>query len=329
LRSAGYPTHVVALAPPLEGSELSVDVLGGTTLAPHTLRRLRSRIRHADVVIAHGSRTLPAVVLASVGLRRALIYQNIGDPMYWAGSRARRWRVRLQLGRMSGVAALTESSRRTLRDRFGVAEERLSVIRNWRDSDHFRPATVEERERARRQLGLEPAMRVACVIGALSIEKDVGLAIEAALRTPGLTLLVVGDGPERSRLEAVARSQMGARVRFLGGVDDVRPALHASDVLLLTSTSEGVPGVIIEAGLCGLPVVTTRVGFVGDVVVDGMTGVIAESRDVGAISAALETAIRERDEMGARARATCRARYDSEVVAGRWRELIDRVATTV
>lgn len=328
LRSAGYHADIVALAPALEGPELAVEALGPTTLALSTLHRLRKRMRRADVVIAHGSRTMPAVVLASVALRRALVYQNIGDPTYWAASRSRRWRVRLQLSRMSAVAALTEGSMRALRDRFGVAEARLAIIGNWRDAEHFRPATAEQRERARRELDLEPATPVACVIGSLSVEKDVGLAITGALRTPGLTLLVVGDGPERARLEALAGARDGARVKFLGGVSDVRTALYASDVLLLTSTSEGVPGVIIEAGLCGLPVVSTPVGYVADVVVDGETGIVVPDRDPDSISTALAAAVRSGAELGARARARCVERYDSAVVTRQWSDLIERVAQT-
>ena len=92
LRQVGYVADVVALAPAAEGSTLPVDVLGSTTLGPGTLRHLRTRVGRADVVIAHGSRTMPAVVLASAGLGSRLIYQNIGDPGYWAATPARRWR---------------------------------------------------------------------------------------------------------------------------------------------------------------------------------------------------------------------------------------------
>ena len=328
LAAAGYRTDLVALSPAREGPPLAAEVLGRTTLGGGTLLHLRQRIAEADVVIAHGSRTMPAVVLASLGLRRGLVYQNIGDPVYWAGTRSRRWRVRLQLARMSAVAALTEGSRRALRDEFGVADGRLSVIGNWRDAEQFRPATKEDRASARRQLGLDPATPVACVVGALSVEKDVGLAIAATLRTPDVVLLVVGDGPQRAHLEAVVGEHDAGRVRFLGGVRDVRPALHASDVLLLTSTSEGVPGVIIEAGMCGLPVVTVPVGFVADVVRDGETGLVTRDRYPDTIAAALVTAIADGEALGARARAWCLATFDSTVVTQQWVRLIERVART-
>lgn len=326
LRGAGYVAEIVALAQARGGPGLPVDVLGQSTLGPSTLKRLRQRIASADVVIAHGSRTLPAVLLASAGMDRRLIYQNIGDPAYWAATPTRRWRVRVQLARMSAVAALTEQAMVALREDFGVAEQRLSVIRNWRDAVHFRPPTPDERDIARSQLAVEDARAVACVVGALSEEKDVSLAVTAALGVPGLTLLVAGDGPDRGRVEAVARAHGATRVVFLGAVSDVRPILHASDVLVLTSLSEGVPGVVIEAGLCGLPVVTTCVGFVTDVVVHGETGIVVPDRDPKSIAAALSTAIGNRDELGARARARCQARFDSAVVTEQWCDLIERVS---
>ena len=199
------------------------------------------------------------------------------------------------------------------------------MIRNWRDADWFRPPTPQERDAARRHLGIDASERVACVVGALSPEKDVALAIDAARRTPRLRLLVVGDGPERHRLEALAGGGAG-RIDFLGALGDVRPVLHASDALVLTSASEGVPGAVIEAGLCGLPVVTTRVGFVTDVVVDGVTGIVVPDRDPVSVARALSTAMEMRDELGPRARSRCRARFDSRVVTDQWQTLIESVA---
>ena len=109
LSRLGQHSRVVALSPTGAGASLSAEVLGPTTLGPRTLWRLRRQLRHADVAVAHGSRTLPAVGIAGFGLRTPTVYQNIGDPNYWANSPLRRWRVRHLLGRMAGVAALTES----------------------------------------------------------------------------------------------------------------------------------------------------------------------------------------------------------------------------
>ncbi len=115
------------------------------------------------------------------------------------------------------------------------------------------------------------------------------------------------------------------RVDFLGNVPDVRPLLHASDVLLLTSDSEGVPGVLIEAGLCALPVVTREVGYVRDVVSDGVTGLLVDSDVPADFGPALSSAIARNDELGSAARRWCLDRFDTRLVVDEWSNLIARV----
>jgi glycosyltransferase involved in cell wall biosynthesis len=82
---------------------------------------------------------------------------------------------------------------------------------------------------------------------------------------PNSRLIIVGDGPERSNLERAVRidPRLGPRVLFTGSSSSVATILHASDVLMMTSRTEGMPGVAIEAGLCGVPVISTDVGAIG------------------------------------------------------------------
>ena len=326
LAGRGYDTRLVALAR-TTGPELAgVPVLGSSPLGWRTLLRLRSEVRGADVVVAHGSRTLPAVVLAAAGLRRRLIYQNIGDPLFWAGERWRHRRVRFLLGRMSAVAALTEQSAQVLEEHFDVPAGRLLVIRNMRDGHRFHPPTPEGRTAARAALGLEPADRAVAIIGALSPEKRVGLAIEAAARVPGAVLLVAGDGPERPALEQRAAEVPGS-TRFLGSLTDVVPLLHACDVLLMTSESEGVPGVLIEAGLCGVPAVSTDVGFVSDVVEHGRTGLLVRTAGAADLAGCLEEALEDRERLGAEARTRCLERFELDSVVDQWTRLLGPAVT--
>ncbi len=326
LSRLGQQSRVVALSPTGAGASLSAEVLGQSTLGPRTLWRLRQQLRHADVAVAHGSRTLPAVGIAGFGLRTPTVYQNIGDPHYWASSPLRRWRVRHLLARMSGVAALTESLATVLVGDFGVRADRVTVVPNWRDGEHFRPATTDERRAARRQLGLLPDQRVVAMVGALSVEKAVDLAVETVALLPGTQLLVAGDGPERGSLEALAAGTAPGQVRFLGALCDVRPLLRAADTFLLTSRSEGVPGVLIEAGLSGLPAVTTDVGFVRDVVLDGATGWVVPAPEPAALAAALREAERDGEARGRAARQHCLGRFDSRRVTDVWLSLLRTVA---
>lgn len=115
------------------------------------------------------------------------------------------------------------------------------------------------------------------------------------------------------------------QVEFLGRHEDVVPLLWAADAMVLTSSSEGVPGVLIEAGLCGLPVVASDVGFVRDVVVPGETGYVVPPEDVDGFAAALERAVRERLALGGAARRHCVERFDLERVVDEWERLIRAV----
>ncbi len=119
---------------------------------------------------------------------------------------------------------------------------------------------------------------IGCV-GRLSKEKGVGRAIRTLARlksaVPNLELHLVGDGPDRARLQAMTRElQLDARVRFLGWQSDPRPFYQAMDVLLLPSRTEGMPNTVLEAMAMGVPVAATDVGGVGELLDRGRCGVI-------------------------------------------------------
>lgn len=323
--SEDYPGRVVALEPSNGGSTLQVDVLGPSWRSLGTMRQLRSEIRRSSVVVAHGSVTLPAVVLASLGTRVPLIYKNIGDPWYWATSLRRRWQTVVLLRCVDYVAALTESSAEAVSTCWRVPRAKIAVTSGGRDSTRYHPPSEAERNTAREALGLDPETKVLLYLGALSTEKRPELAIATALALPEVTLLMAGDGPMRRELDSLAAGQED-RVRLLGTRPDSVRLLHAADVVLLTSASEGLPGVLIEAGLSGLPCVAADVGFVKDVVVDGRTGVVVRGDSPAAFAEGVQKALRSRGSMGAAAREWCAERFDVGVAQRRWLNLMRRAA---
>src|SRR5262249_6012690 len=106
---------------------------------------------------------------------------------------------------------------------------------------------------------------------------------------------------------------------------DPGPVFHAADVVVLTSRTEGLPAVLVEAGLCGVPVVATDVGFVRDVVVDGHTGVVVPFGDRAAIDTGIRRALEEGDRMGPAARARCEAHFSLATVGDVWNRLLEHM----
>ena len=167
---------------------------------------------------------------------------------------------------------------------------------------------------ARDQLGLPldapVVVYVARLIGIKRPDRLVDTARLLRDAVPGVIVLVVGDGPLAPwMLQEAAR--LGGTIRFAGWRADVETVYAAADLALLTSDNEGTPVSLIEAGLCGLPSVSTRVGSVAEVVLDQKTGLLTE-RAAGPLAAAVSSLLRDeprRHAMGDAARAHTTRRY--------------------
>jgi len=261
LAALGWDVDIAALHLGTDGIALDIPVLGRRRLGPSTVLALRRRARRADVVIAYGSATLPACALALAGTGVPFLYRSISDPVHWLRGPLHRGATRVQYRRAAGVVALWPGAAERLASDLGLDPDRIAVIPNARDPEEFRPPSADERMAARARYGLGEGPVVAFV-GTASIEKRLDLAIDTVARLPDHTLLVAGDGATLAGARRRAADELGHRAVFVGEVDDVRPVLHATDVVLITSDVEGMPGVAIEAALCGVPVVSTPVGAV-------------------------------------------------------------------
>ncbi|MCF2529734.1 glycosyltransferase family 4 protein [Yinghuangia soli] len=337
----------VGNAASIAAARLDLPVLGPGRLHPRTLAMLRYRAGQARVVVAHGSSTLPACAISLMFARTPFIYVNIGDPRHWAASPSRKLRVGAMLRRAAAVASVSTMGRDLLVGRYDLPGEWVRAIPNGRRPEAYPRVDAESRAQARKELGIADDALVVAVVGALGPEKRVDLAVEAFARfaetpAPGHAsdagarhgqlpagerlLLVAGDGTERDQLARIAAERVPGRVRFLGTVDDAARVYRASDALLLTSDSEGVPGVLVEAGLSGIPAVATDVGFVRDVVLDGRTGALAAPGDPGAVAAALRRVLADREALGAAAYEHCTSGYAMPAVVDAWQDLLQAVA---
>lgn len=177
----------------------------------------------------------------------------------------------------------------------------------------------------RRAHSIPAAAPVIGVIGRLAPVKRTRLAVEVfaaiASEFPEARLLIAGDGGERARIEArVAQlaPDVARRVHLLGSLQNVVPVHEAMDVLLSTSSSEGMPVAMIEAAAAGRPVVSTAVGGVPELIQNGITGLLAVDRDaLAAAIAGLLGDTGDRVSMGERARERVQERHSAEALAAR------------
>ena len=153
-------------------------------------------------------------------------------------------------------------------------------------------AAAPTRTEARARLGLDPDTFVVVGLGRLVPIKGFDLLVRAlpavAAQIPSTRVVLVGDGAERGRLDALACALgVGARLDLAGKVFSVTTHLAAADVLAVPSRNEGMGRVMVEAMALRIPVVATAVGGIPDVVVDGECGRLVASEDADAFSAAL------------------------------------------
>jgi glycosyltransferase involved in cell wall biosynthesis len=152
------------------------------------------------------------------------------------------------------------------------------------------------------------------VVGRLSAEKGVDVMIEALGRMAAdgsdASLVLAGDGPERKGLEALAaRTGVTDSVTFLGSVLPIEPFYPLLDLLVIPSRSEGLPNVLLEALRADIPVVSTRVGAVPEVLEGTGAGLMVPPGDASALANAVGTALADRSDNGRAERAAVVRRF--------------------
>ena len=196
----------------------------------------------------------------------------------------------------------------------GVAADRVRTLANGVDLERFDASRTRD---LRAELGLSGPLIAS--VGHLIEGKGHHIAIEALTRLDRASLVIVGDGPDRQKLEQLANSLgIASRVRFLGLVpQDELPGIYGNcDLTVLASAHEGMPNVVLESIACGTPVVATDVGGVREVLTVPEAGCLMRARTAESLAECAESVL----EAGFN-------RQDTRDFAQRfdWRHTVDRL----
>jgi glycosyltransferase involved in cell wall biosynthesis len=301
--------------------------------------QLASVLRRAGVDVVH-AQDFGSFLDAWLGARLAGVARMLvtahgrymaGHPGVLAGlkRRCRHWLERYAFRTGARLVCVSAALRLELAQEIGMPAAQMRVVHNGIQAGAERAESVEP-DAARPGAGgpANSGLRLICV-GRLAAVKNLALLLRALalLRVgcPGATLEIVGDGPERSSLEALAvELRIQAAVQFSGYRSDIAERMADADVFVLSSDSEGIPMAILEAMAAALPVVATRVGGVPDTVQDGVTGLLVDKGDAAALAAALaqlDARPALRHALGAAGQRTVRERFSANAMRDGYLEL--------
>ncbi|HEY3822121.1 MAG TPA: glycosyltransferase family 4 protein [Polyangiaceae bacterium] len=283
------------------------------------LREERADVAHLHTFASQVLGTRAAARSGARILRTEHSTRVYDDPSCWPFSR---W----SLARADAAVAVSAHVRGVALGRAPWAAERMRVVPNGVDVEHFAPRDDAKADAF-----------TFVLVGRLEPRKGVDLAVEALAGVPGARLDILGIGAERATIERKAR-EMGVadRVRFLGYAKDARPLLARAHAALCSSRSEGLGIALLEGMAMGLPVVGFAVGGVPEIVVDGVdgvdgaTGMLCPAGDVAALSRTMREAMgaeARMREMGAAGRKRVVERFSVKAMGAGYAEVYDRLGS--
>lgn len=308
LKQAGIPIHDLGMA-------CKVDL--------RVLPRLARLLRRERIQILFTFMFHPTLLGRVVGwLCRVPVRISSERVMAWEG-RGRRLLNRWTVPLATHVVAVSDRVAAYAAREFQIPPDRLSTIVNGVDLDHFRPA-LRDRDAGPPVIGCTAR---------LHRKNDHARLLQAfarlSTRCPEARLLLVGRGPEESRLRALADALgVSPRVHFLGEQPDVAPYLAQMDLYVQTSVAEGMPNSVLEAMAAGLPVVATAAGGSPEVVLDGQTGLLVAPGNPSALADAMARLLadpRLAEAFGRAGRARVEAHFGEKLMLQRVEALLDRL----
>jgi len=278
------------------------------SLIPKLVKLMKDR--SPDIVHTRNWGTVDGIIAAKISGVSTVIHGehgwNVDDP---TGRNTKRRIARKLLSCMvNRFVAVSEDINKWMINSIGIERSRINKVVNGVDTNKFCP---QNKENARRALGASKSDFIIGTVGRLDPIKNQHLLLHAFARLnnarKNLRIVLIGDGPERHRLESIKDTlPCRDRIEFFGERDDVHKILPILDVFVLPSANEGISNTILEAMATGLPVIATNVGGNPELVQHGQTGLLIPPGDQDAIVGALNLYIdqnpRMRKEHGENAR---------------------------
>jgi glycosyltransferase involved in cell wall biosynthesis len=296
----GHAVKKVYLYEAKESVQLTLQegdvVLGGNaehvfekfpSVHPGLVRKLVVHIHsyQPDLVLLNGSRTYKYGALAKFFLKKkpVFVFRMIDSVVAWNRNLVKQLYYRhVVFPAMDGLVSVSQASLNDFQKLFPCTVA-SRVIHRSVDPKQF--AQAPSREEARRGLTLQDNHKVLLFLGSLTEQKRPIVFVEIVSTIykthPDVRAVIVGDGPLRKAVEnRIAETKMKDVITVWGYQENVLPFLVAADVLVLTSSTEGVPGVVLEAGLLSVPVVSTLVGGMTECVENGKTGFLIREEEL-------------------------------------------------
>ncbi|MEO8414730.1 MAG: glycosyltransferase family 4 protein [Ginsengibacter sp.] len=270
----------------LKGKKIAFDL--------SLLRRLMKLIKKTkpDIIQANGSDTLKYAALAKIfnpGLN--IVYRNISMVSSWTkqGSLKRKF-SRFLFKKVNRVTSVGQQSMDDLVKTYGYPLAKTKLIR--RGIPQFNYETIAARKKIIAEFNFPQTDFILAHTGQFSPEKNHEFMIESFEKVLAHDhrgrLLFIGEGKKfREIKELVVKKNLDKHILFTGYRENVQELLAGCDIFILGSTIEGVPGVVLEAGIQSLPTVAVNVGGVGEVVINGKTGILLDKHDADAFSKAI------------------------------------------
>jgi glycosyltransferase involved in cell wall biosynthesis len=250
---------------------------------------------HFDILHTHGGVAglfgrwaarkcrIPVVVHTLHGIH----YLHYRNPLL---SSAFIWLERYLSRETDAVIFVSRADRQKGMEKRLAPKEKMWLIENGIDFSTY--SSKREKSSINRELGIYPARPLVGTVARLHRQKGLSYLIRAAKmisrRCPEVRVVIVGEGPERKKLERlIKKSELSESVLLLGERNDAAVILSAFDIFVLPSLWEGLPYALIEAGAYGKAVVASDVEGIREIVEDGETGVLVEPKNSHALAEAI------------------------------------------